>query len=179
MPTGCTSFKVRQLMRQVSQHYDAELAKAGLKATQYSLLGHVLKFGPLRPGELAQMMRLDASTLSRNLKPLVDVGWLRVDTGPDERSRSVAITPAGRVKRDEARRHWKAAQEKLNRALGMERVLALHAMIDDALDLLSSIDNRAGHGRSDAGERSLERRPTGKRPTTGTVECNQKTRKNT
>jgi DNA-binding MarR family transcriptional regulator len=139
-PQGCTNFKIRQLMRQVSQHYDAELAKAGLKTTQYSLLGHVQKLGPIRPGELARAMRLDASTLTRNLKPLVDAGWLRVEAGPDERSRSVVITGAGRIKRDEARRYWKAAQERINRTLGVERVMALHALIDDSLELLSAFD---------------------------------------
>lgn len=139
-PQGCTNFKIRQLMRQVSQHYDAELGKAGLKTTQYSLLSHVLKLGPIRPGELAQVMRMDASTLTRNLKPLVDAGWLRVEPGADERSRSVTITDTGRAKRDEAQRHWKAAQDKINRTLGVERVLALHALIDDSLALLSPTD---------------------------------------
>ena len=43
-------------MRQVARHYDAEVAKSGLKTTQYSLLSHVLKLGPLRPGDLAQAM---------------------------------------------------------------------------------------------------------------------------
>lgn len=139
-PQGCTNFKIRQLMRQVSQHYDAELGKTGLKTTQYSLLSHVLKLGPIRPGELAQVMRMDASTLTRNLKPLVDAGWLRVEPGSDERSRNVTITDAGKAKREEARRHWKAAQDKINRTLGVERVLALHALIDDALALLAPID---------------------------------------
>jgi DNA-binding MarR family transcriptional regulator len=142
-PQGCTNFKIRQLMRQVSQHYDAELGKTGLKTTQYSLLSHVLKLGPIRPGELAQAMRMDASTLTRNLKPLVDAGWLRVETGLDERSRSVTITDPGRAKRDEAHRHWKAAQDKINRTLGVERVLALHALIEDSLALLSTNDQGA------------------------------------
>jgi DNA-binding MarR family transcriptional regulator len=143
MPQGCTNFKIRQLMRQVSQHYDAELAKAGLKATQYSLLGHVIKLGPIRPSDLAQAMRVDASTLTRNMKPLVDAGWLLIETGADERSRSVTITESGRVKRGEAQRYWRAAQEKINRTLGVERVLALHALIDDSLELLSTIDDGA------------------------------------
>lgn len=139
-PQGCTNFKIRQLMRQVSQHYDAELGKAGLKTTQYSLLSHVLKLGPIRPGELAQVMRMDASTLTRNLKPLVDAGWLRIEAGADERSRSVTISDAGRAKRDQAQRHWRAAQDQINRTLGVERVLALHALIDDSLALLSPTD---------------------------------------
>ena len=66
-PQGCTNFKLRQLGRRVSQLYDAEVGKAGLKTTQYSLLSHVLRLGPVRPGDLAQAMTLDASTLSRNL----------------------------------------------------------------------------------------------------------------
>ena len=140
-PQGCTNFKIRQMMRLVSQQYDAELGKAGLRTTQYSLLSHVLRLGPIRPGELAQTMRMDASTLTRNLKPLVDVGWLRIEAGPDERSRSVTITDAGRAKRDQAQRHWKAAQDKINRTLGVERVLALHALIDDSLALLSPNDS--------------------------------------
>ena len=142
-PQGCTNFKIRQMMRLVSQHYDAELGKTGLKTTQYSLLAHVAKLGPIRPGQLAQAMRLDASTLTRNLKPLVDAGWLRVDSGSDERSRSVSITDAGRAKREEARRYWKTAQDNINRTLGIERVLALHALIDDSLALLSPTDQGA------------------------------------
>jgi DNA-binding MarR family transcriptional regulator len=147
-PKGCTNYKIRQLMRQVSQHYDAEIGKAGLKGTQYALMGHVLKLGPIRPGDLAQVMRMDASTLTRNLKPLVEADWLRVEAGPDGRSRSVTITDAGRVKRAEAERYWKVAQERINSTLGVERVLALHALIDDSLELLSARDDGAGHESS-------------------------------
>lgn len=132
-PQGCTNFKLRQMVRCVSQLYDAELAKAGLKTTQYSLLSHVLRLGPIRPGDLARAMTMDASTLTRNLKPLLAAGWLQVAPGADGRSRSVQITPAGRAKRDEAQRHWKAAQQGLNARLGVERVGALHALLDDAL----------------------------------------------
>ena len=136
-PQGCTSFKVRQLMRRVSQHYDAAMAASGLKTTQYSLLSHVLKLGPLRPVDLAAAMKMTASTLSRNLQPLVAAGWLVLAPGADARSRLVQATEAGIAKRQEAQRHWKAAQQKLNAQLGIERVAALHALIDDSLALLA------------------------------------------
>ncbi len=129
---GCTNLRLRQLMRRVAQHYDLEMAKAGLKATQFCLLSHVVKLGPLRPGELALSMKVSASTLTRNLKPLIDSGWIELTAGSDARSRSVAITPSGRAKRGEARHRWKAAQDRLN------RVLALHALIDESLELLST-----------------------------------------
>ena len=73
-PQGCTNLRLRQLARRVTQHYDLELVKAGLKTSQYSLLSHVFKLGPIRPGDLAQAMTLGASTLTRNLKPLLNAG---------------------------------------------------------------------------------------------------------
>jgi DNA-binding MarR family transcriptional regulator len=134
---GCTNLKLRQLTRRVSQHYDAELARAGLKITQYSLLSHVLKLGPIRPGDLALAMKMGASTLTRNLKPLLVAGWVELAAGADGRSRLVTVTEAGRVKRQEAQRYWKAAQTGLNHLLGMSRMLALHSLIDDSLALLA------------------------------------------
>jgi DNA-binding MarR family transcriptional regulator len=124
------------MSRLLSRHYDAELANAGLKTTQYSLLGHVLHLGPIAPGELARRMGLEASTLTRNLHPLVAAGWLVQDAGTDARSRSVHITDAGRIKHAEAQRCWKRAQTAINELLGPDRVLALHTLLDDCTALL-------------------------------------------
>lgn len=136
-PQGCTHFKLRQVQRRVSQRYDRALAPSGLKTTQYSLLSHVIKLGPLRPGTLARAMAMDASTLTRNLRPLVDAGWVALGAGADRRSRLVRITEAGLAKRAQASLCWRAAQDDLNQLLGPSRVLALHAQIDDCLELLA------------------------------------------
>lgn len=144
-PNGCTNFKLRQLVRRVSQLYDQELAKAGLKTTQYSLLSHVLKLGPIRPGDLAAAMTMDASTLTRNLKPLVAAGWLELAPGDDGRSRSVHITPAGRDKRAEAQPHWRAAQQQLNQQLGTDTVAALHGLVDQSLERLAPVNSGEGN----------------------------------
>jgi len=138
-PRGCTNLKLRQLMRRVAQHYDAEVGKTGLKGTQYSLLSYAVKLGPIRPGDLAREMKIGPSTLTRNLRPLIAAGWLRLDAGADGRSRLVSATDAGREKRQEAQRRWRVAQEGINRILGAERVVQLHALIDDCMDLLSPL----------------------------------------
>ena len=140
-PQGCTNLKLRQLMRRVAQRYDAEVGQAGLKGTQYSLLSYVIKLGPIRPVDLAAGMNVDASTLSRNLKPLVAAGWLTLEPGADGRSRLVQATDSGREKRIEAQRRWRIAQEGVNAALGPQRVIALHALIDEAMQAL---DDSAG-----------------------------------
>jgi len=137
---GCTNLKLRQLSRAVTRHYDAYVAPTGLKNTQYSLLSHVVLLGPIRPSALASRMRLDASTLTRNLQPLVAQGWIQMGPGDDARSRLVAATEAGRDKRAEGQRAWKQAQLALNARLGPERVAALHAMLDDCLSVLDEDD---------------------------------------
>lgn len=138
-PQGCTNAKLRQFMRRVAQHYDTELSQAGLKTTQYSLLSHVEKLGPIRPVDLAASMKMEASTLTRNLKPLVDAGWVTVTAGADARSRLVTLTDAGRTKRAEAKRQWRKAQNGINDLLGMGNVAALHALIDQSMDKLSGL----------------------------------------
>lgn len=137
-PRGCTNLKLRQLSRAVSRHYDAYVSATGLKNTQYSLLSHVQMLGPVRPSDLAARMRLDLSTLSRNLQPLVALGWISIGPGEDARSRLVEVTDAGRAKRTEGQRAWKQAQLALNARLGAERVVALHALLDDCLAVLDA-----------------------------------------
>ena len=132
-PVGCTSFRLRQLTRRVSQHFDRHLSAAGMKTTQYSLLAHVERFGPVSPGELARRMSMDASTLTRNLRPLLAQGWAELGAGADARSRVVTITPAGQAQRAEASRCWRRAQNAINEQLGIERVVQLHALLEDCL----------------------------------------------
>jgi len=113
---------LRQLSRVVTRHYDRFVAGVGLKNTQYSLLSHIVLLGPIRPTDLARQMRVDASTLTRNLQPLMAQGWVVQLAGDDARSRLIEPTDAGRTKRAEGQRAWKQAQVELNRRLGSERV---------------------------------------------------------
>ena len=136
-PRGCTHFQLRQLARQVGLVYDAELAVVGLKTTQYSLLSSVVKLGPVRPADLALAMKMEPSTLTRNLKPLIASGWVQLQPGADGRSRLVTVTKAGRVLREQAQRQWRAAQDQLNHKLGPQRVAALHQLIQESLAHLS------------------------------------------
>jgi DNA-binding MarR family transcriptional regulator len=144
-PQGCTNLQLRQLMRRVTQHYDLEVGKVGLKGTQYSLLSYVTKLGPIRPGDLAAAMKVEPSTLTRNLKPLVAAAWVEIAAGTDGRSRSITITESGRAKRAEGQRRWKVAQTSLNEMLGVQRVTALHALIHDSLALLSPREPETDH----------------------------------
>src|ERR1700754_227193 len=121
-PRGCSSEKLRQLSRRVSQHFDRIVAVTGLKTTQYSLLSSVVQLEPVRPGDLANQREMDASTLTRNLQPLVAKGWIVVGPGDDGRSRFITATPEGREKCATARREWKRAQLAFNARVGDDTV---------------------------------------------------------
>lgn len=145
-PRGCTHFQLRQLSRRLGLLYDAELAAVGLKTTQFSLLSSLLTLGPVRPADLARAMKLEPSTLTRNLQPLLAAGWAAMGPGPDARSRSVRITPAGEALRHQARERWHHAQLQLNATLGEQRVAALHALIQESLTLLAEPGEETPHG---------------------------------
>ena len=138
LPSGCTNFRLRQLTRRVSQHFDRIVGAAGIKTTQYSLLTHLERLGPIGPGELARRMSMDASTLTRNLKPLLNQGWAALGPGADGRSRVVVATAAGRAKRAEAGRQWKRAQIEINERLGNANVVRLHDLLEECLALMDA-----------------------------------------
>ncbi|WP_417528706.1 MarR family winged helix-turn-helix transcriptional regulator [Marinomonas shanghaiensis] len=135
-PQGCTNLKLRQLSRMVTRHYDYHVAECGLKNTQYALLSVVLQLGPIRPSDLAKEMQMDASTLTRNMKPLIAKEWLKMRAGSDARSRLVEITATGKAKRAEGEVLWQKAQRSLNEKFGIERVAVLHDLLDVCIESL-------------------------------------------
>lgn len=139
-PRGCTNLRLRRLSRTVSRAYDADLRDLGLTGAQYALLSHALKLAPVAPGALAQAMGLDPSTLTRNLKALVAGGWLAQEAGPDARSRRIVPTEAGLALRREARVRWQRSQAHLEAVLGADRVVALHALLDECAALLEAAE---------------------------------------
>lgn len=86
-----------------------------------------------RPARRAGLRRFDPHAQSA---PLVAAGWIEVGPGDDERSRTVWATDAGRKLRSEGQKAWKQAQLALNERLGVERVVALHALLDDCMQRL-------------------------------------------
>lgn len=137
-PRGCTNLKLRRLSRTVARAYDADMRPLGLTGAQYALLSGVLRLEPVAPGALAAALGLDASTLTRNLRPLLSAGWVLQEPGPDARSHHLKVTEAGRALRAQAQQRWRVSQERINAVLGPERVVALHALLDECTALLDA-----------------------------------------
>lgn len=138
---GCTCFKLRKATRAMSRLYDHHMAAEGLKTTQYSVLVNAAR-AALPVAELADRLGTDRTTMTRNLKPLVDAGWIELVAGADSRQRIVTITEAGRDKIATAARAWRRAQAELEVLLGRDAVRALHQQLDATMTELAPVLER-------------------------------------
>src|SRR5258708_21311115 len=68
---ACAVMNVRQMARAVTAHYDAQLRPAGLRATQLNLLMAIESETATTITDLAEILALDRTTLTRNLKLLL------------------------------------------------------------------------------------------------------------
>ena len=137
-PLGCTCFKLRKLTRAMSRLYDQHMAIVGLKTTQYSVLVNAAR-AALPVAELAEILGLERTTLTRNLKPLLEAGWVELKPGADSRQRIVTITGAGREMLKLAYVAWRGAQTEFEMLVGRDAVRALHLQLETTMIQLTPL----------------------------------------
>jgi DNA-binding MarR family transcriptional regulator len=75
-----------------------------LERMAYYALGRLIDLGPMRPSALADVLRLDLSTVSRHLTALEHLGYLRRERDPaDGRAQLVQVTDMGAAVLQDAR----------------------------------------------------------------------------
>ena len=107
---SCMGTRVRKAARVVANHYDKHLKPAGLKGTQFTLLNTIFMNPAATIGQLADILRLDRTTLNRNLKPLEGKGLIRSGSGKDPRTRTLQLTKEGTKLLQSALPLWLEAQ---------------------------------------------------------------------
>lgn len=128
---SCLAVRLRMLNRMVTGVYDEALRPLDLRVSQLNILVAIGVRGPLRGVDLAELLRLEKSTLSRDLDRLVARGW--VDAAPGKgRARTLTLTDAGRALIERAAPAWREAQGKA-RALLSEPLAAEITGVVDAL----------------------------------------------
>ena len=134
----CAHANLRKAMRVVSKAYDAALKPSGLRATQFTLLAVLAQRGEMPLTRLAELLVMDRTTLTRNLKPLVKKGWLAIGRDEDERVRLISITKTGRSIVVEATPLWRNAQASVAEDFGEPRMME---MIDDLAALAEVVSS--------------------------------------
>jgi DNA-binding MarR family transcriptional regulator len=134
---GCVLSRLRKVTRRVTQMYDRTLEPAGLTITQFGLLSHLNAYGDMTIGELATRMVMDATTLTRLLRPLERDGYIAIVANPDDRRRrDITLTAAGKAATRKAAPLWKEAQDELQGILGSADFLVLQKALGVSLDHL-------------------------------------------
>ncbi len=115
---SCLGFALRSASRALSQRYDQALASIGLRSTQFNLLAGLARHKTKTLSQLAILLVMDRTTLTRNLKPLQKAGWILQISTPDKRSRPYALSPDGEKVFEKAYPIWLDFQKKLQELLG-------------------------------------------------------------
>ena len=128
-PSLCNCMNVRRASRAVTQFYDEALKPSGLTIAQLGLLRHLEQMETKTINELAQIMRIDRTTLNRNMKPLLAAGLIDSKPGRDSRTRNIILTEAGKHAVVNAWTLWEEAQKSLKGYLGDENLTKLTQLL--------------------------------------------------
>ena len=129
----CVCSALRAASRHVSRMYDDALAPLDLTITGYFLLARIDALGTPSMNELAESALTDRSTLSRNLKPLLDAQLIAVAPGDDRRRREFSLTPKGRARLAAAYPLWRETQQRFKRKYGGAESRTLSQLLGRAL----------------------------------------------
>ncbi len=133
---SCLGVRVARLHRYTARRFDRELRDLGMTMPQLEILSLlVLRKTPMRPGEIADVLLAERSTVSRGLAVLDRNGWTApTDTSPTGRSMTVTITPKGADVLASAHAAWQRAQDDIAEALGQRAQTVLDDWITKLLD---------------------------------------------
>ncbi len=129
----CACLNFRKASRSVTQLYDDVLEPCGLRSTQLVILVAVAACGPSSIARIARELIMDASTLSRNLKPLEARGLVERAPGPTGRVRFVTLTSAGQRALADAMPLWERAQQAFLEQFGFGQWSGFRKQLDKAV----------------------------------------------
>jgi DNA-binding MarR family transcriptional regulator len=119
----CHCLAARRVARAVTRLYEELLRPHGLRATQFSILAALVLKGPTATGELADLLGLERTTLTRSAGLLRRNGWLSAVRSRDARERLLLASAAGREKLEQAFPAWQEAQQAVSRRLAEDHAL--------------------------------------------------------
>jgi len=120
--SDCIAVRVRLINRVVTGIYDEALRPHGLRVSQGNILVAVARRGGARPADIARLLRIEKSTLSRDVEILKAKGWLRSDPPGGGRNQRLHVTQEGLDLVAESHPAWESAQAEARRLIGEEGV---------------------------------------------------------
>ena len=120
--TNCLCASMRQSSRNISKIYNKHLKASGEKinANQVSILVTISQIDHGSISQISSLLKMERTTLTRNLNVLKKAGWVKSNTGSDERFTYINLTAKGNKVLSKVFPHWSKAQEQVKKILGGE-----------------------------------------------------------
>jgi DNA-binding MarR family transcriptional regulator len=129
MAAECLAGRIRILNRVVTGIYDDALRPHGVRISQLSILVEVAAAPRARATGVCRRLRLDKSTLSRDLERLVACKLIRVIPARG-RAQDLEITDRGRALLRNVLATWEGAQSRAVELLGPELAKGLSVTVE-------------------------------------------------
>jgi DNA-binding MarR family transcriptional regulator len=118
---NCVWFNLRWVTRVVTQFYDAEIRRHGIRPTQGSILASLQAGDSWSMADLRDWLGMERTTLVRNLRPLQRDGFVNVGGGGRGNLVALFITAKGRKQVEKLVPAWKSVQSAAVKTLGEKR----------------------------------------------------------
>jgi DNA-binding MarR family transcriptional regulator len=129
---NCVCFNLRWVTRVVTQFFDAEMRRHGIRATQGAILRALNAKEIWSMAELSDWLGMDRTTLVRKLRPLQRDGMAQAVGGGRGGRVQLSITAKGREKIKESLPAWRSAQSAAVKTLGEQRWSAILSDLETA-----------------------------------------------
>jgi DNA-binding MarR family transcriptional regulator len=127
---NCVGFNLRRVARVVTNFFDAEMRRHGIRSTQGSILFALHATGPSNMAELSEILGMERTTLLRNLRPLQRDGFVMIEGGGHGGRVELSLTAKGRNQIEKFAPAWESAQRTAVQVLGENRWSALLADLE-------------------------------------------------
>lgn len=125
----CYCLMLRRAASSITELYDKALAEYGITLNQFSIIINLHNMTMATTTELAQYIGLERSTLARNLKAIISMGYIENISGENERNNQLKVTSKGRYLLKLTIPVWQSVQDKISESLGSERAEMLMDML--------------------------------------------------
>lgn len=121
----CYCLMLRRAASSVTDMYDKALAEYGITLNQFSIIINLNNMSMATTTELAQQIGLERSTLVRNLKAIMAMGYIENVSGENERNNHLRVTSSGRHLLKLTIPVWQSVQDKISESLGSKNAALL------------------------------------------------------
>jgi len=140
---SCAAFNFRRTARAVTRLYDLALEPSGLRATQFAILTAIAKFQPVAISGLGEILVLDQTTLTRNLRLLQKQGQLKISPRSTRRQRFITLTDSGVKALAAALPFWRQIQARFLAEMGGNDWPALRNELERLSSLAVGLESSA------------------------------------